>query len=82
MILNAYKSQKFWKEFSGVIIDGGVGVIIMSKKSFQDLGLNNVKNTPSKVCIEGVPMKVDGANINTNYLVLDVSYSMLLGDHG
>ena len=43
------KARKHWKTFIGVVVDGGVGVHVMSKHTRKVLGITTVKPAPFRV---------------------------------
>lgn len=72
------KVRKHWKSLSWwVVIDGGVGVNIMSEVTQKQLGIHDMKHAPFRVrmanqrvvkplgLIEGILLKVGGAKVKT-----------------
>lgn len=88
-----YKVCKHSRSVSKVVVDGGVGVNIMSEQTRRSLGITKVKEAPFKVwmvdqrivqplgLVENIPIKARGMNFFVSFLIWDVGnyYNMLLG---
>lgn len=79
-----YKVRKHWRQVREVVVDGGVGVNIMSEQTCRSLGITDVKEAPFRVrmvdqCIvqplglvENIPVKAGGMKFSVSFLILDV----------
>ena len=87
------KTRKHLKTISGVVVDGGTRVNVMSKHTRKSLRITRMKSAPFRVrmpdqqamhplgLVEYVEMIIEGTRFEDSFLILDVgtSYSMLLG---